>query len=84
MTKSATKDKVVIICYNQAEEWESRKQAIAFYKECMFNSEGSEQERYVNIFQQLEEGQDLCIDDEYLPPKVIQNILAKGIKKKGR
>ena len=42
------------------------------------------QERYVNIFRQLEEGQDLCIDDDYLTPNTVQNILAKGIKKKGR
>ena len=82
MAKS--KDNVVIICYNQAEEWESRKQAKAFYMDCMFNSEGSEQERYVNIFRQLEEGQDLCIDDDYLTPNTVQNILAKGIKKRGR
>lgn len=82
MAKS--KNKIIIICYNQAEEWESRKQAKAFYMDCMFNSEGSEQERYVNIFQQLEEGQDLCIDDECLTPNAVQNILAKGIEKKGR
>ena len=82
MAKS--KDKIVIICYNQAEEWESRKQAKAFYMDCMFNSEGSEQERYVNIFRQLEEGQDLCIDDDCLTPKAVQNILDKGIKKKER
>lgn len=81
---TTTKDKVVIICYNQAEEWESRRQAKSFYMECMFNSEGSEQERYVNIFRQLEEGQDLCIDDECLTPKAVQNILDKGIKKKER
>ena len=81
MAKSTTK-KVVIICYNQAEEWESRKQAKAFYMDCMFNSEGSEQERYVSIYRQLEEGQDLCIDDDCLTPKFIREVLAKGIKKR--
>lgn len=81
MAKS--KDKIIIICYCQAEEWESRKQAKAFYMDCMFNSEGAERDRYVNIFRQLEEGQDLCIDEDRTPQE-IQYILAQGIEKKAR
>lgn len=50
-----TVDVVKVTCYNRTELME-RNEAIEFYKDCMFNSEGSEQDRYTNIYMMLSEG----------------------------
>lgn len=56
-------DKVKITCYGKTETME-RKKAIQFYRECIANSEGSERERYVNIFMGLVDGLSK-VSDEY-------------------
>jgi len=43
-------DPVVVTCYGNTETWESRAEAMAFYLEAMAASEGSECERYKNIY----------------------------------
>ena len=40
---------VNVLCYNEWKHWDSRNDALAFYRECADCSEGSERERYVNI-----------------------------------
>ena len=47
---------VKTICYKREREWESRADAISFFKDCVVNSDGSEQSRYITIVQQLMAG----------------------------
>lgn len=49
-------------CYGKTREWESREQALAFFSEAIAGTDGSEQERYMNIYMQLMEGRDECMD----------------------
>jgi hypothetical protein len=55
------KDIVTITCYNQTETME-RSKAIKKYLEAMRNSEGSERERYENIYFDLIDGETNCSD----------------------
>lgn len=54
-------DKVEVTCYNQTETM-TRSEAVAFYLDCMMNSEGSEHERYETIYFQLVGGSKRCSD----------------------
>ena len=60
MTKK--KDMVTISCYGRKTVME-REEAKKFYLECMAFSEGSERERYVNVYLGLVGGLDYCTDD---------------------
>lgn len=55
---------IKVICYNKERTWEDRNEAIRFYRQCAFSSEGSEQRRYVNILSDLYANKDLCVDDD--------------------
>lgn len=44
---------VKITCYGQNKEYKSQLEAVAFFKECYFGSEGAEQERYTRILMDL-------------------------------
>lgn len=55
-------DKVVTICYGQKKVWETRKAAEKFFLEAMANSEGSERERYLNIYTDLQSNLTVCRD----------------------
>ena len=57
------KDIVTIHCYGKAEKME-REKAKAFYLDCMMNSEGSERDRYTNIYCDLVNGLKVCSDGE--------------------
>lgn len=61
LTRKQLKETVTITCYNQTEKMK-RKDAIDFYLEGMIACEGSEAERYANIYLQLLEGQMVCKD----------------------
>lgn len=52
----------VCVCYDTAEIYSSRKAAAASFMEAMYNSEGAENERYQNIFFDILEGKDICLD----------------------
>ena len=52
-----------ITCYGKT-EYAERKKAISFYLDCMRHSEGSERDRYTNIYIQLLDGLDECSDEE--------------------
>lgn len=62
--KSEKQDSVIVICYGEREFWGSREEAIKFYYEGMLACEGAERDRYTNIYCQLIEGRDVCIDIE--------------------
>lgn len=57
------KDLVKITCYGETETRE-RKDALDFYLDCMYNSEGAERDRYVNIYLGLMAGQKVVKDEE--------------------
>lgn len=56
---------VTTICYGKEETWKSREEAMREFKECMFNSEGSEHERYEKIYWELEAGYEVASDIEW-------------------
>ena len=60
---AAKPDMVEITCYGKTETTD-RKKAIAFYKDCAANSEGCERERYQNILDGLEAGENKVSDQE--------------------
>ena len=53
---------IVVVCYNQIEKWEKRRNALAFYADAMRNTEGSESQRYMHIYFDLVDGKDVCTD----------------------
>lgn len=67
MTKELSKWNlpVDVVCYNNLTTFKTRKQAKNFFYHCSLCSEGSERERYVNIFLQLESTNNKMVDDEY-------------------
>ena len=56
------KDIVTVICYGKSEQME-RDKAKQFYLECMMFSDGSEKERYTNIYMDLMSGLKICKDE---------------------
>ena len=54
---------VDVICYNELTTFENRIQAKNFYSRCMCCSEGSEHERYSNIFFSLDQTNDKMVHD---------------------
>jgi len=60
--KSPLDDIVTITCYNKTEQMK-RGDAIKFYAEGMNCCEGSERDRYTNIYMQLMDGRMECYDD---------------------
>ena len=57
-------DPVVTVSYGQERKWDDRKDAIAFFVECMLGSEGAEQERYLKIYLDLMTGKTVCKDEK--------------------
>ena len=55
-------DDVVTVCYGERKEWDTRDEALRFFKEGMACSEGSERERYTNIVLALEAGEKEALD----------------------
>ena len=54
---------VKTICYRQENEWEDREDAKAFFLQAMAGSDGSERERYTNVYTKLMSGKAVCSDD---------------------
>ena len=57
------KDMVTIHCYGREEKME-REKAKAFYLDCMMNSDGSERDRYTQIYMDLMNGEKICSDGQ--------------------
>ena len=58
-------DAVKITCYGQTKVWDDRQEAIKEFLEGMTCCEGSERDRYTNIYLQLIEGCTECEDTKY-------------------
>ena len=56
-------DSVTVICYGQSKLWDDRKEAKQFYLEAMNSTEGSERERYTNIYCDIISGKEVCTDE---------------------
>lgn len=65
------------VCYGKMKKFKTVKQAKDFYLDCMFNSEGSEQSRYVQIYRQLSDGLKYCSDeeDDYINLKYMEAVM---------
>lgn len=55
-------DSVTTVCYGKEQLWDSRDDAIEFFSQAMAASEGSEHQRYYNIYAKLLSGEKTCID----------------------
>ena len=58
-------DKVYTICYNRLTIYPNRKKAIDFFLDCMYCSEGSERDRYTNVYLDLLNPQCYVAKDDY-------------------
>ena len=67
--------KVTCICYGQERTFKSRKAAIDFYAEAMFNTEGAESERYRTILGKLYRGEDRCSDEADFTDAILESVL---------
>lgn len=56
------KDGVTTVCYGKIREWDERSEARNFFLEAMMNSDGSERERYANVYFGIIRGQEFCTD----------------------
>ena len=57
---------VKTVCYGQERIWDSRKEAADFFLQAVSETEGSECERYMNIYTKLVMGYDVCTDEDRL------------------
>ena len=57
--------KIVTVCYGKEESWESKEAAEQFFLQAMMGSDGSERERYANIYIKLQMGMAFCTDDDF-------------------
>ena len=55
-------DSVTVVCYGKTETWEDREEAKQFYLQAIAGTEGSERERYTNIYCALCDGAKICKD----------------------
>lgn len=55
---------VKTICYGEEKVWDSREEAMDFFFQGMMASEGSEQQRYNNIYLKLRLGMEVCSDED--------------------
>lgn len=53
---------VTTVCYGEKKVWKSRTEAEEYFLTGIYSSEGSEQERYLNIYCQLQAGSFFCSD----------------------
>lgn len=58
------KRKVTTVCKGKKQEWANREEAMQFFLEAMMNSDGTDHDRYSGIYIQLQNGLDLCTDEE--------------------
>ena len=58
------KEKTVkTICYGEEQVWESRRAAMDYFFDAMMGSDGSEKQRYTNVYTKLLMGWEVCSDD---------------------
>lgn len=54
----------ITVCYGKVEKRDDRQEAKNHFLEAMMNSEGSERERYSNVYIGIIQGPDCCTDSE--------------------
>lgn len=57
-------DAVTTVCYGETKIWDSRKDAADYFLMAMAGSEGSERDRYSNIYTKIIIGENVCSDEE--------------------
>lgn len=60
------KHKITTVCYGKKDLWESREEAMNYFFEGMTCTEGSERDRYTNIYIKLQNGLDFCTDEDMM------------------
>ncbi len=55
---------IITICYGRERKWSSREEAIVFFKEGVYESDGAEKCRYANILVKLLDGLTVCSDSD--------------------
>lgn len=63
--KSKKQQPVYVICYDKMEKFPSRANAKKKFVEAMMGSDGAEQDRYTQIFLELEGGHRIATDIDY-------------------
>ena len=58
----ASQGECVVLCYNQAEVWQDRTSAAAFYAQGVRECGGAEADRYMSIVMDLVSGKTVCHD----------------------
>lgn len=61
--KKIKSGKIVTVCYDTVEYWNTREEAENYFLQGMMCSEGSERDRYTNVYCKLVEGKTYCTDD---------------------
>ncbi len=57
------KEQIKTICYGQTKTWNTRKEAMDYFFDAICGSDGSERERYTNIYLKLVMGKAVCSDE---------------------
>lgn len=57
-------DSITTVCYGEIREWDERAEARNHFLEAMMNSDGSERERYSNVYFRIMRGLDYCTDSD--------------------
>ena len=60
----SSKDGITTVCYGEVREWDERAEARNHFLEAMMNSDGSERERYSNVYFKIIRGFDYCTDSD--------------------
>jgi len=87
--------KIKVYCYNEWEEFDNIEDAKIKYLNAIYSSEGSEQERYKRIYNQLKQGKHIVSDEVKKTPKKkgiprdvaqnhFQSSVSMGIMKKAK
>ena len=58
-----SKQVVCVVCYNQPELWKKKRDAMDFYEEGWRSCDGSEAERYSNVWYKLSRGYKMATDE---------------------
>lgn len=52
-------NKITTVCYGKEDTWETKEAAEQFFLQAMMGSDGSERDRYINIYIKLQMGNGL-------------------------
>lgn len=58
-------NKITTVCYGKEDTWETKGAAEQFFLQAMMGSDGSERNRYTNIYIKLQMGLTYCTDEEF-------------------